>query len=398
MNPASQHKTSIFRPLLRGFVWLTLAGLSLANTECQESPPAVAGRSLKRRVQMGKISAPQIELPQGGQFDFSFVANMQLYYLLSQTQTFTTASIDPELIYSTEGLSQEEAAFFRRCEEEEELASEVLKAGWFKPGFFLPQKTTFSSQAACMMEIPHGLITGAILDFTLVNSAGLSLRSQQWAQWGGLEFTFQKFELALSLKAQHPLIRGGALAGDRMLIVANQKNAYSKDYGMGLKLNFSGLELGPQYYFKTPLRRVMDEGLRRSLEDLAQRWNEVEPWYAYVIRACDKYIYINGGNRADTGLKVGDILRIQNVTYRWRGEVCRSPLLGQIDALDGPVGYARVIQVGDTISAAEILDKDPVYPYNRNQIIKPGARVYVEKLFQEAPNPNKSQQRTVRRW
>jgi hypothetical protein len=396
MGSSLKDKSARIPRVARSMLWLTLAGLSLANTDCSEKPTK-ENRALKRRVQMGRILAPQIELPQGGRFDFAFVANMQLYYLLSQTQTFTTATISPDMIYSTEGLSQEEASVFRRCEEEEAAVAEALNSGMLKPGYVLAQKTTFSSQAACMMEIPHGIVSGAILDFTMTNSAGVSIRGTQLSQFGGLDFTFQKFELAMTLKAQHPLILGGQFAGDRKLIVANQKNAYAKDYGVGLKLNFSGLELGPSFYYKTPLRRVVDDGLRNSLEDLARRWDEVEPWYAHVIRACDKYIYINAGNRSDAGLKVGDILRIQNVTYRWQGEVCRSQLLGQVDALGGPVGYARIIQVGDTISAAEILDKDPAYPYSRDQIIKPGARVYVEKLYQEPPS-QAAATKSVRRW
>jgi len=65
-----------------------------------------------------------------------------------------------------------------------------------------------------------------------------------------------------------------------------------------------------------------------SLKDLKKQWDAAHPWYAMVLRNCDKSIYINAGNSTDAGLIVGDIVKVQNVKYRWQGATCGSALLG----------------------------------------------------------------------
>lgn len=351
---------------------------SMGNQKCEEEAPKV--RELKRRVQMGAVKAPNIQLPQGGQFDFQYVANAQIYNILQNTQAFSTATIDPAKTFDPSGLSQEEAQVFHQCEDEEQDVFTVNGAH---------QKSTFSQLAACMIDMPQGIVSGNILDFTLTSRAGVNLKLNQVATLSGASFEFQKYELSVTMRVMHPLQRGGIAPGDRKVITTSAQEKQSKDYGVGLSLNFGGFELGPSYYYRSPLRKVVDEALTASIEDLKTQWNNSEPWYAMVLRSCDKYIYINAGNASDAGLKEGDLLRIQNVNYRWQGQSCRSDLMGSVNYVGGPVGYAKVVSVGDTISAAVILDRDPEYPYSRDQVIRPGARVYVEKLIE----PNASAQK-----
>lgn len=353
---------------------LILLGLfSMGNKSCEES--GAAKRELKRRVQMGSIKAPPIGLPQGGQFDFQYVANAQLYHILQKTQAFSTATIDPGKVYDPSGLNQEEASVFHQCEDEEESYVMNSLGVW--------QKSTFSQVAACMIDMPQGVISGNLLDFTLVNQAGIGLKLNQMSTLSGLNFEFQKYELSMTMKVMHPLQRGGIAVGDKKIIATTAQEKNSKDYGIGLNLNLGGFELGPSYYYRSPLRKVVDDAVTASIEDLKNQWTKAEPWYAMVLRSCDKYVYINAGNSTDAGLKVGDLLKIQNVNYRWAGGSCQSDLLGAVDYVGGPVGYARVVSVGDNISAAIILDRDPAYPYSRDQVIRPGARVYVEKLIED---------------
>lgn len=353
-----------------------LGFISMGNKSCEE--PIEAKRELKRRVQMGSIKAPPIGLPQGGQFDFQYVANAQLYHILQKTQAFSTATIDPAKIYDPAGLSQEEASVFHQCEDADESYTMNSMGVW--------QKSTFSQIAACMIDMPQGVISGNLLDFTLVNKLGVGLRLNQVSTLSGLNFEFQKYELSMTMKVMHPLQKGGIAPGDNKIITTTAQEKHSKDYGMGINLNLGGFELGPSFYYRSPLRKVVDEALTSSIEDLQRQWSQAEPWYAMVLRSCDKYVYINAGNSTDAGLKVGDLLKIQNVNYRWSGASCKSDLMGAVDYVGGPVGYARVVSVGDNISAAVILDRDPAYPYSREQVIRPGARVYVEKLFVE-PKP-----------
>jgi len=293
----------------------------------------------------------------------------------------STATIDPAKIFDPAGLSQEEAQVFHQCEDEQE---EIFING-------INQKSTFSQLAACMIDMPQGIVSGNILDFTLIGKGGVSLKLNHIPSLTDGSFEFQRYELSVTMKVMHPLQRGGIFPGDRKIIATTAQEKRSNDFGIELNLNFSGFQLGPSYYYRSPLRRVVDEALTASIEDLKNQWNKSEPWYAMVLRSCDKYIYVNAGNTSDAGLKVGDILRVQNVNYRWQGQSCRSDLLGTVDFVGGPVGYARVVSVGDNISAAVILDKDPQFPYSRDQVIRPGARVYVEKLIDPVDPTQKAQ-------
>lgn len=353
---------------------MAIATISMGNESCEKEEKDTGPRQLKRRIQMGAIKAPPIGLPQGGSFDFQYVANAQMYHILNKTDAFSTATVDPTQIFDPSGLSQSEAQVFHQCEDQED----------YYYGNSGHQKSTFSQIAACMIDMPQGMVSGNILDFTLVNRGGLSLGLSQIPYLTGFNFEFQRYELSVTMKVMHPLQRGGIFPGDKKVIATTAKEKVSKDFGVGLNLNFGGFELGPSYYYKSPLRKVVDDAMSSAVKDLASQWNKAEPWYAMVLRACDKYIYINAGNRTDAGLQVGDLVRVQNVNYRWQGESCRSDLMGTVDYVGGPVGYARVVSVGDNIAAAVVLDRDPEYPYSRDQIIKPGARVYVEKLYEPA--------------
>ena len=86
----------------------------------------------------------------------------------------------------------------------------------------------------------------------------------------------------------------------------------------------------------------------------------------------------------DAGLVVGDIVRIQNVDYNWDGKACGSNLLSTVDYPGGPVAYAKIITVGDNMSVAEVMKGDANYPYSQSQLIHPGARVYMEKMYDAA--------------
>jgi hypothetical protein len=368
------------KPFVKLSLLLGVVVASLGNEKCEDS--TIKTRELKRRVQMGAVQAPQISLPQGGKFDFQYVANAQMYNILRKTDAFSTATIDPAKVYDPSGLSQEEAQVFHQCEDVED---EYITANG------VHQKTTFTQLAACMIDMPQGIISGNILDFALVGKGGVTLRLSQIPYLQGANFEFQKYELSVSMRVMHPLQRGGIYHGDKKIIASTAKEKYSKDYGVGFNLNFGGFELGPSYYYKSPLRKVVDEALTASINDLKTQWNDSEPWYAMVLRSCDKYIYINAGNASDAGLREGDLLKIQNVNYRWEGQSCRSHLLGSVDYVGGPVGYAKVVSVGDNISAAVVLDRDPQYPYSRDQIIRPGARVYVEKLIEPQVPVKKAQ-------
>lgn len=340
-----------------------LLGLSymLAGAEgCEQSET----RSLRRRVQVGKISAPTMYLPQNqGQFDFQFVANAQIYDILRRTQSFSTSTVDPNKTYDPKGLSEDEAASFNQCGDSEQ-ASFVGKG--------LSAKSIISEKAACLIDLPQGLITGSILNFQLTNSAGASISLTDFAVLPSLSFDFKSYEMSMTMQVVDPMIRSHYIA-------TTSKESYQTELNASATLNLGGFALGPRYYYNSPLRKVVDDGITQSINDLKTQWDKALPWYGMVLRNCDKQIYINAGNSSDAGLMKGDIVKIHNVRYRWEDQVCASRLMGST-INEEPVAYARVTSVGDTISLATVIDNDPSMPYSTEQLIKPGSRVYMHKM------------------
>lgn len=361
------------RNVVKGCALVLIAGSMMGNQSCEQQKPPEA-RELRRRVQMGQVMAPAIALPQGGTFNFQYVANVQMYDVLSKTKSFSTAKVDPSKTYDPSGLSNEDKALFNQCGDEESQESVHVNGK-------LMSKSIIYRESACMINLPQAVISGNILDFTLISSSGarLSLAGIPFAP--SVSFNIKRYELSLAMRAMHPLIPGGHAVGDRYVIATTSKESFGREWGASLGLTFSMLGLGLDHYQKTPMRQIVEEGLTDAIQDLKSQWNQAEPWYGMVLRNCDKYIYINAGNSSDAGLQVGDIVRVQNVDYEWSGKACESTLLGAVDYAGGPVAYARVRSVGNTISTAEIIERDPQYPYSPDQVIRPGARVYMEKLF-----------------
>lgn len=347
-----------FGRLLKVSSLVCLAGILMGVEGCQQQET----RNLRRRVQMGKIQAPTMMLPGGrGPFDFQFVANAQMYDILRKTGSFSTATIDPNKTYDPSGLSNDEAASFNQCTDPLEPKGAGLHA-----------KSTISEYGACMIDLPQGVVSGAILNFQLTSSAGTSVSLLDIPLLPSLSFDFKSYELSMALNVMDPLIVGQNIA-------ATSKQSFANNLTVAATVNFGGFQLGPKLYYDSPLRQVVDNGMTMAVTDLKSQWDRALPWYAMVLRNCDKSIYINAGNKTDAGLMVNDLVRIHNVRYRWAGEVCASHLMGT-DMNENPVAWARIVSVGDTISVAKIVENDPKYPYSPDQLLKPGSRVYMEKM------------------
>lgn len=353
------------RKSLMAAAYIALAATFLMSaTTCQEEPKQ---RELRRRVQLGKVTAPSIPLQTGqGSFDFQYAANAQMWTVLKKTQAFTQATIDPAKVYDPSGLDQDLASSFLQCEEPEALESIVnvkIKG--------VSTKAVMSQKAACMINVPNGLIAGGISNFQLYN--GGAIKFDLLGTIKMLEFEFDSYVMTANMQAFKPIVRNQALA-------ATTQNNYSNNLKVGVGLNFGTFGTGLSAYFKSNLSSVVEDGLVKSLEDLKTQWNTVEPWYGMVLKNCDKYVYLSGGGTADVNLMPGDILRLTNVQYLWSGNVCSSYLQGTVESKDS-VGYARVVRVGDTISVAELIENDPKYPMNPSALLYPGARAYLEKLY-----------------
>lgn len=348
------------KKIVNGVLLLSLCYLLTAAEGCDQSET----RNLRRRIQVGRITAPPMILPgNAGNFDFQFVANAQIYDILRRTQSFSTSTVDPSKTYDPSGLSDAEATSFNQCGDSEQ--SEFVTKG-------LSAKSIISEKAACLIDLPQGIVTGNILNFTLKSSAGATISLTDLALLPSLNFDFKSYEMSMTMQVVDPMIRSHYIA-------TTSKQSYASELSASATLNLGPFALGPRYYYNSPLRQVVDEAMVQSVNDLKTQWNKATPWHAMVLRNCDKQIYINAGNSTDAGLLVGDIVKINNVRYRWEGPVCASRLMGST-INEEVVAYARITSVGDTISVATVIDNDPTMPYSLEQLIKPGSRVYMHKM------------------
>jgi len=348
---------TISKKIAKGSVFLSLAFLMMGNEKCQE--PEIASRELRRRVEMGMIEAPPISLPEGGRFDFKFVANAQLYDVLRKTQSFSTSTMDGT--HDLTQMTQADRDAFNRCDDD------VLNA----PSKLLRAKADkVSTVATCMINMPQAVIEGSVTGFELVNSVGLAIDLLKPADIG-FSIDVKKATLTMAFQADDPLIPGQHLA-------TSTPRANRQELALSANVNLGAFSVGPHAYFKSPLADVVNKAMVAGIKDLKEQMDANSPWYAMVLKNCDKAILINAGGASDAGLQKGDILEVYNVRYRWEDEVCESNLLGSLPSSGDPIAVAQVEVVGDTLSQARIIQQTEVK-------IQPGARVYVRKLIQPSP-------------
>jgi len=160
------------------------------------------------------------------------------------------------------------------------------------------------------------------------------------------------------------------------------------DFSGGLSLNLFGLVLNPQISVPQQFADVTKRTLRKTLNSLGRRMEELEfsgaldPWGARVYAENDSHILINAGMKH--GLQVGDYLWISNMDYTWEGDQipCESSLRFQRrrHSFEAPLAVVQVESLGlDSASAKVIRETDFVD-------IEEGAKAFVFKLKEEGNN------------
>jgi hypothetical protein len=345
----------------KSLVLLPLALLMMGNQQCNQAPQA---RELRRRVEMGVIEAPAISLPEGGKFDFKFVANAQMYDVLRKTQSFSTSTVTG--VPSLDEMTQADRDAFNRCDDEVLSADQAKGLGSGKA----IRSNKMSTVATCMINMPQAVVQGSITGFELTNAIGLSL--DLFKPVGvGVSFDAKKSTLTMAFQADDPLIPNHNLA-------ATTSKANRQEIAVDAAINFGEFTVGPKAYFKSSLATVVSKAMQNGINDLKQQMDQNSPWYAMVLKNCDKAILINAGGAADAGLQKGDVLEVYNVRYQWKGEVCDSTLEGTLNETGEAIAVAQVEIVGDTMSQAKIIEQTATK-------IQPGSRVYVRKLIQPTP-------------
>lgn len=342
-----------------------MALLLMGNQKCAD--PKVEVRELRRRVEMGAIEAPAMSLPDGKKFDFKFVANAQMYDVLRKTQSFSTSTMDGT--YHLEQMTDADRDAFNRCDDD------VLSGGNQK---LMAKTDQISTVASCMINMPQAVVEGSIMNFEVTDSNGVSLDLLKPVNLG-LSVNVTKAVLTMAFQADDPLIPGHVLAA-----TTSKANRYETK--VGARIDFGMFSISPNHYFKSELSGVVSQAMQSGIKDLKSQMDQNSPWYAMVLKNCDKAVLINAGGSADAGLKKGDVLEIYNVRYRWSGEVCNSTLKGTIDETSEPIAVAEVEIVGDTMSQARIVQQTAAK-------IQPGSRVYVRKLIQPQPVDPKTAQK-----
>lgn len=360
------HEGVLIMKIIKAAVILGVAGSLMGNQGCKEEPKEEK-RELRRRVQMGSISAPQMVLPQqagGGTFDFSIALNGQLQKVLRESKTFSTAGV----FYDPKTVTENDKKEFYQCS-----ASSPTKA------FELSEDT------ACMINMPLGYVSAQMIDFRFQRGTSVDIGITGLDVLEGLSFDFQKAKFTMNLQAQNPIL---GLETNGHTLAAVEGKSHMNSLGGKVSLNFGFLKLGLGGWLKTDMAKVVEAGLADGLNSLKSDWdsndlgsgmeNIAGGWYAMVIKDCDVGIMIAAGNKSDAGLQAGDILEVYNMQYDWYGKSCNSRIRSMISTTDTPIAYVRVVKVSDTVSRAVIIENDPKFPY-QDINIKPGARVYMKK-------------------
>lgn len=368
---------SKFRTMSKIAILLSMSSLLMGNQGCQSTPQAPA-RVLKRRVQVGQITAPSIILPaQAGyaNFDFSYVANQQMVDVMNKTNSFSTANIDPYQDYSPAGLEKLINNDFYTC------ATDIVTAQSVVPTPFPVMAKGMANALpsydnSCMMNLPQAIISGSINDFTLTGGGGINVGLSNVSGLTGLSFAFEKYTLQVEMMAYKPLDIG------QQHFVSSIQNANGYNGSMSATMNFGMLSLGPSGYIKTPLSTITLNGLTSAVTDLSTQWSDKDPWFTNVLKSCDSYIYINGSS--DLGLKVGDILAVKNIVHMWDGKACASHWYGDVPDVT-PVGYAQIVSLGDNLATAVMIKGNNTYPHANNRLMA-GARVYMHQTAETVSN------------
>jgi hypothetical protein len=353
-------QNKFLKNVLKAGMLCSAAGMMMGNQSCQEE--AVATRELKRIVEMGKITAPSITLPQGGSFDFQYVANQQIYAVLQNSDHFALRYGTPVVPVTTS--SVESKAFNISSNDQVMMKASALNNG-------VSEKPQYSKDAECLINLPNARISGSVNAFEMIGGVGVQIGFNAAGPLDvsgltGLGFDIEWAQLDLSMMATHPLTAG-------LLSAANVNSKQTKTK-VNFTLNVGAFSVGPSAYYQTPLAKVTQTALTNASSSLYDGLKAKEEWYSRVLMDHDTHLVILGGN--NVGAKVGDQFNIYNEIYYWEGDPCNSKYYG--GAASNPVATIELDSVGDEISFGKVINQT-----DENPVL--GAKVKILKLAPDAP-------------
>jgi hypothetical protein len=353
-------KNSLIKNILKAGIVTGTAGLMMGNQSCQQQP--VAKRELRRLVEMGKVTSPVVNLPEGGTFDFEYVANQQIYAILQNSQHFSLRYQPPVVTVPT-AFSGETKALSIGAKDAMMMKAFAMKAG-------VSDKIQYSKDAECMINLPNAKIYGSVNSFEMLGGAGVNIGfdptgAHNVSGLSLIKANVQSSQLDLSLAAISPLSKKTVSAAN---VTAKQtKGSFSLGFNIGV------LSIGPSAYYQTPLATVTKTGLTSGVNALFNNWTAI-PWQTRVLMNHDTHLAIVGG--VDMNLKVGDRLNVYNDEYYWDGEPCAPDARYIGGGAKDPVAVIELDWVGDEVSRGRVIQQT-----DENAV--PGARVTLLKLAED---------------
>lgn len=317
------------------------AGLMMGNQSCQQQ--GTSQRELKRLVAMSKIVSPPIALPQGGSFDFQYVANQQVYAVLQNSDHFSMQYAPPVATTSNLNAGVDSKVFNVSAKDKSILRAVTANAG-------LPDTPVYSQNAECLINLPNAMIGGSVNSFEMIGGAGVDIGFTAAGALNAigvptLGLKIDWAQLDLSMMATHPLTQTVLAASN---VTANQTRTQ-----VSFTLDVSGFSIGPSAYYQTPLANVTNKALISGVNALygGLNNNAEGDWYSRVLVLDQNEVVMLGGN--NVGVHVGDTFNIYNETYYWDGQPCNSKYYG--GGASAPVATIQIDMVGDEISRGKLI-------------------------------------------
>ncbi len=325
------------RDFFKAGLFFAIAALSMGNESCDQFAGESGERVLKKRALVGQIQTRPMNIEGGGQFDFAFVANMQLYNLINESERY----VMPRLEKSTSHGAMLSSADYK------------VYSGWqSKAKSIISMKG--SKEAECLLHSPQVKIGGSIRSFEFKSKGGLDFGLGPGSDLGyipraAISVTTAALNLGLEVE---DAINGTILA-------ASEASSNQTKTKINLKLDFGSFSLGPSFYFESPLADVTHRALSKVINDLTAQLDD-EPWTSRVIERHDTHLVILGGRRS--GIQVGDQFEIYNESHHWRGEPCNSDYLGGVPTTQEPVAVIEISHLGEDIAHGRVIEQTLINP------------------------------------
>lgn len=344
--------------IMKASMMILGAGFMMGNQKCEQK--ATPERSLKKIVELGAIRSSPVIFPNGGAFDFEFVANQQIYSVMLDSEKFALRTAPPISSPPTQARDGDSGFYNLNKADGAMMKAFAQQAG--KENY----SVQYSETAWCMANLPQAKISGAVNSFEMLGGGGLSIgftpAGNSTAAITGASFQVQFAQLDLSMIARAPL-------SSSVLAAANVTSKQTKT-AVNFGLMFGAFTLGPSAYYQTPLATVTKKGLKTAVDELSSKLDS-EEWYTRVMADFDTHIVVVGGT--DVNLEPGDQLLIYNEDHFWDGEPCNSRYRGGGAAANAAVAKIELDWVGTEISRGRVIEQSV-----KNPVI--GAKVKLFKL------------------